>query len=666
MKAIHLAISCAGSGIGQSIVDSCKLSDLPLVTYGFDCNPRAYGIYDCDQQVLTPRINDPKYISEIIEICRIKGIDIFIPGTDHDVHLVSKHVQSFNEAGIEVIVSSPEFVDIVRDKEQTSTVLNKVAPLFVKSYRKDAIFYALQRNEVDFPLIAKPLGGSGSVGIQILLDRSDLAHLKDDDVVQELAVPATDDINYSYFMDQISLRINPQVSELSIHMVTDRNGRLMGRMVTYNKLKSGVPIEILPYENEEVWQAIEPLIEDFIERGWRGPLNIQGRLTDNGLKLYEMNARFTGISGLRAHLGFNEVDACIRSWLHLDDKRSKLTFNPNLFGLRQTSNKVVHLSRSEEVSELVEILSPKETKNKQTLLITGSTTYLGLNLLETLSSEYPEDYHIWVLSRDVEKAKYLHSDNVRIFGFSDLEQGKLPIGNVDFLIHTAFSRPFKSKEDIANSLRITSKLFSIAAQHQVAHIINVSSQSVYGRIEDKPLRESSKIAPESIYGHAKYSAELMLKELCRPHKQIKHTSLRLPGLTGAANGILEIDPVSELVRQLKNGEDLQVDGELTAFDRLDIRDAVAALIAFISKDDKNWKSVYNVGNPNHVNSKELSEKVLKIGKDYIPDNRSILKFHNTGTDAEQGMDSSQFMEHTGWSPKYSLEETIDSLFRYEH
>ena len=53
-----------------------------------------------------------------------------------------------------------------------------------------------------------------------------------------------------------------------------------------------MPIEITPYENS-TYGEIDKLLPVLKEFGHRGPLNIQGRLTDQGLKLFEMNARFT-------------------------------------------------------------------------------------------------------------------------------------------------------------------------------------------------------------------------------------------------------------------------------------------------------------------------------------------------------------------------------------
>src|SRR5690606_25191477 len=154
------------------------------------------------------------------------------------------------------------------------------------------------------------------------------------------------DPNYQFYTDQIAKNNNPQVSEISIQVVLGVNGELLGKMASFNKLNNGVPIEIVPYEDEQVWEIVDKLLPVFKQKGFVGPLNIQGRLTKKGLKLFEMNPRFTGITGLRALMGFNEVEACIKSWLGIDTNNNLLKINDNRFGIRQTTDKSISL-RSE-------------------------------------------------------------------------------------------------------------------------------------------------------------------------------------------------------------------------------------------------------------------------------------------------------------------------------
>ena len=133
-----------------------------------------------------------------------------------------------------------------------SKELNGAASLFVKSFNKSNIHEALETQVVHFPLLAKPKGGFASRGVRIINHTGDLDEIPHDYVIQELARPASEDPNYTHYNKQISKNINPQVSEISIQLVSDCEGQLIGKMASYNKLKNGVPIEILPMNNLHV------------------------------------------------------------------------------------------------------------------------------------------------------------------------------------------------------------------------------------------------------------------------------------------------------------------------------------------------------------------------------------------------------------------------------
>ena len=49
--------------------------------------------------------------------------------------------------------------------------------------------------------------------------------------------------------------------------------------------------------------------------GARGPCNVQLRLTERGPVTFEINPRFSGTTGMRAHFGYNEVEMALRSFV---------------------------------------------------------------------------------------------------------------------------------------------------------------------------------------------------------------------------------------------------------------------------------------------------------------------------------------------------------------
>lgn len=644
------------------------LSDLPLTTFGLDSSPMAYGIYSCDHFIETPKIDSPNYIQNIISICLEHNIDVIIPGTDDEVHLFSKHISEFENKGIKVIVAEETFLDLVRDKVLANEKLSKVADIFVKSYYNKSVFLKdLNEGKVSLPVIAKPGSGSGSLGIIIVSEESDLDKLNEHHIIQEIAKPNKDDLNIEHFERLIKKNINPQVSELSIHLVADRNGDIVGKMATYNRLKSGVPVEIVPYLHDELWDEIDKILPTLKQLGFKGPLNIQGRWTDKGLKIFEMNARFTGITGLRAQMGFNEVEACIKHWLNLDlNDHTHLKANNNLIGIRQTANKVVDISRNSEVKKIYKKVNDDSELDAKSILITGATGYLGRNLINNLISKNT-NYSVCALVRDKDKAESMLPKQVEVFDEHDLELGHLSLGSFNTLLHLGFARPHKSVVEIAESSAFTAKLFRRAVENQVANIINMSSQSVYGQSSLPPWKEKqTPAAPNTVYASAKYNSELLLKELSHQYKHLNTTSIRLASTTGAADGLINIDLVSRFVKMVKNGEDITVFGGDQVVERIDVRDVILAIEAILETPSEHWKSVYNLGSDSTLTLMELAEKIIKIAKQIDVNSTSKIKVEPNDSTLKFGLDSSAFKKDFNWSPQYSIDDIITSLFHFDY
>jgi biotin carboxylase len=301
---LRIGIGCIGSGVGQSVINSCRLTRLKLHTVGLGTNPLAFGLYACDDYAYTPSIYHVDYLERVLGICEEKNIQLLIPGHDDEAHLFARHIDVIRNSGIEVLVAGCELLDLCRDKRRMSNELNQTAPIFVRSFDRHEFLQAWESRTVELPAIAKPLDGYASRGIFILQSSGDFDRITDSHVIQELAIPRKGDPHRAEYIDQIAKGRNPQVAEVSIQLVARRDGTLIGRMASYNKLSNGIPIEIFPFESQDVWDAIEPLMPRLVSAGLQGPFNLQGRLTDKGLKLFEMNARFTGITGLRAPHGF--------------------------------------------------------------------------------------------------------------------------------------------------------------------------------------------------------------------------------------------------------------------------------------------------------------------------------------------------------------------------
>lgn len=662
-KKYTIGISCIGSGVGQSIINSLNLSRLPITKIGLGTNPFAYGAYDCDNYDYTKSIYDADYIENLLEVCKKHKIELLIPGLDDEVLLLSKNIDKLSSENIKVICAKTELVSICRDKEKMSYELNKVTNNFVKCLNKNTLLEDIKTGNVTFPFIAKPRSGFASRGIEIIRNQNDLTKINDSHILQELAIPVESDPNYNFYLNQIEKNINPQVSEISIQLVFDDKGKPLGRMSSYNKLNNGIPIEIVPYENLEVWDVIDKLTPTLLDLGLCGPLNIQGRITKDGLKLFEMNPRFTGITGLRALMGFNEVESCVKEWLNIDSDNNKLFFNYGKFGIRQTADKAIPIERNNEVERLYQDINHKKVKEVKSLLITGACGYLGQSLINNLLSN--KNFELIVF--DLDKAKLIDLYDQRVsslFDLNDLVNGHIHLGNIDILVHLGFTRPYGKNEQIAQSLEFTHELFTRASLNNVPAILNISSQSVYGQASLPPWTEDSLVSPQIVYSQAKYATELLLKSLSSINKSLRYSSIRLCTLAGGAPGLIEIDLLSRLVRQSINNENLYITGGEQLLERLDIRDASDAIAEILNKNPEEWDPIYNLGSGEVYSLHEIARRVIEeVTRKGITTNSEII-IEEKDIRMNFGLDSKLFRNKMNWIPKYSLSETIDSLICY--
>src|SRR5690606_31961439 len=129
-----------------------------------------------------------------------------------------------------------------------------------------------------------------------------------------------------------------------------------GIFISKNTLKNGVPVFVDPI-NPDKFQYLDEILK-FVpileSHGVKGPVNIQGRITPNGLFFFEMNMRFTGITGNRALLGFNEVDYLTLNFLGLESEL--IGYSYNKVGVRQVACSTIIRQNKKQYKDTLTII----------------------------------------------------------------------------------------------------------------------------------------------------------------------------------------------------------------------------------------------------------------------------------------------------------------------
>ena len=134
--------------------------------YTTDMNPKmAPAAYVSDGCYEVLRVTDDGYIAQIIELCRNNNIGLIVPTIDTELLVLARNRDVFVDNGINVCVSSCDFIDVCRDKRKTGK-------FFIDHGLK--IPKPLDKNNPVFPMFAKPYDGSLSSNLHYIRSQEDL------------------------------------------------------------------------------------------------------------------------------------------------------------------------------------------------------------------------------------------------------------------------------------------------------------------------------------------------------------------------------------------------------------------------------------------------------------------------------------------------------------
>lgn len=654
MEKYTIGILTVGSGVGQSVIESLRLSNYNFYTIGLGNNLLAFGAYECNRMVIIPSFYHDDYISQLLRVCLNESIDILIPGTDDEAHILSKNLNTFNSNNIKVITSTSNFMELIRNKANLYHAFKNVSDIFLPCYSIYEVKQLLKNGKIIFPLISKPKDGNASRGITILLNDIDLLKVTENDIIQELAIPHSDDPNHQIYNDLIFKHINPQIAELSFQLLLNQKGEEISRMLSYNKLNNGVPIEIIPIFNDSLWEKINPIIPYLKKLGARGPINIQGRMTDNGLKCFEINARFTGITGLRAEMGFNEVEKLVLDYLNIQNN-IPIKINPNRVGIRQTSNKSILLTNNDwlynnPTRKFNSIIVPK------TVFVTGANGILGQEIIKCLLKT---NVHVIALVRNdlIRNNFRLLFSSIEIVTLDEVYQGNFNFGLIDTIIHALFARQNKDNNQIKTSLDITQFLLEQVSKYQIPEFIHVSSQSVYGQY----THAYPEIKLDSLYSQAKYTCEIMVNLCQRLHPHLKLVNIRLSTLTSNQTLTHSNELLSFWTNKALNHETIYIN-EHRYLHRLDVKDAAYGLTKLIDSMNLIKSSFYDFGSPLTYSTEQIAYLIQDIGNERYNLSVRIKKHEDIKIFNNSTISSELFYKIIEWQPKISIKDSIISLF----
>ncbi len=235
----------------------------------------------------------------------------------------------------------------------------------------------------------------------------------------------------------------------------------------------------------------------------------------------------------------------------------------------------------------------------KTILVTGSTGYIG----HWIASELSREYKVKGFSRrNVDTSFELIQCNLL---------DEIPKTKFDILIHVAAIPDIKECEEkpkLAWKVNVdgTRKLLELAKENKAEKFVNISTGSVYSPTL-KPLREESLIKPTNIYSETKYQAEKLVKTYSNIFEAV---TLRLFFPYGPNTHPDKL--VSRLIKRVAEGKPILLNkNNRPLLNPIYIKDLIE-LIKLTLKSNISGYEVFNVAGGETVDIKLLSEIIGRV------------------------------------------------------
>jgi carbamoyl-phosphate synthase large subunit len=173
MPNVTVLVTSAGVASAVNVMKSLRLQrEIDVAIVATDADKFAAGLYLADYSYVSPIITDfERYLGFLLTTCKKHAVEALYPCYSKELALISAAKESFAAIGVQLLISSPETIGLCNDKVRMNEFASRLGMRVPKSYTDTDM---KNITDADFPLFAKPLQGSSSIGAVKIENREDL------------------------------------------------------------------------------------------------------------------------------------------------------------------------------------------------------------------------------------------------------------------------------------------------------------------------------------------------------------------------------------------------------------------------------------------------------------------------------------------------------------
>ncbi len=296
------------------------------------------------------------------------------------------------------------------------------------------------------------------------------------------------------------------------------------------------------------------------------------------------------------------------------------------------------------------------------ILVTGGAGFIGSNYIRMMFNRYPD---IEIINLD--KLTYAgNPDNLHDISNSgytfikadicDPDAVNKAMEGVDTMVHfAAESHVDRSIKDssvfVMTNVLGTNTLLSCALDFDIDKFIHVSTDEVYGSIDEGSFKETDPLAPSSPYSSSKAGSDLLAMSY--------YTTYGLPvSITRCTNNFGPYQYPEKLIplfiTNLMEGEKVPVYGAgLNVRDWIYVDDHCSG-IDFVLNHGYSGE-IYNIGGGSELTNLEITHRILKM----LDKDDSMIRYveDRKGHDLRYSLDCTK-LKNMGWKPEFDFDEAL--------